>query len=107
MAADLPGKSIVLGKVRMLRTTETMAIYLLSLLPPSVPMSPIESLSCEKYSTTGSRLGDKKYGDFFFLDLKIYIYLGLPGWTHFQFECLFPISNSYRLKLRDLPIQRH
>ena len=34
-------KSGVLGNVRMLRTTSTMEIYLVSLLPPSVPKSPI------------------------------------------------------------------
>ena len=33
---DLPGKSIVLGIVRRLRTMKTMAIYLVSLLPPGV-----------------------------------------------------------------------
>ena len=36
--------SIVLGKVRMLRTTQTMDIYLVSLLPPSVQKSPIVKL---------------------------------------------------------------
>ena len=35
-------KSIVLGNVRMLRTTYTMAIHLVSLLQPSVPKSPID-----------------------------------------------------------------
>ena len=35
-------KSIVLGHVRMLRTTYTMEIYLVSLLPPSAPKSPID-----------------------------------------------------------------
>ena len=34
-------KSIVLGNVRMLRTTVTMEIYLVSLLPPSASKSPI------------------------------------------------------------------
>ena len=42
VAADLAGKSIVLGHVRMLRTTLKMEMYLLSLLPPSIPKSPIE-----------------------------------------------------------------
>ena len=44
MAADLyeQDKSIVLGNVRMLRTTETMEIYAVCLLPPSIPKSPIE-----------------------------------------------------------------
>ena len=43
MAADLwhQVKSIVLGNVRMLRTTLTMEIYLVGLLPPRVPKSPI------------------------------------------------------------------
>ena len=34
-------KPIVLGNVRMLRTMQTMEIYLVSLLPPSVPKFPI------------------------------------------------------------------
>ena len=34
-------KSIVLGHVRTLRTTQTIEIYMVSLLPPSVPKSPI------------------------------------------------------------------
>ena len=33
--------SIVFDKVHMLRTAKTMVIYLVSLLPPSVPKSPI------------------------------------------------------------------
>ena len=37
-------KSLVLGNVSMLRTTQTMEIYLVSLLPPSVPKSPIVSV---------------------------------------------------------------
>ncbi len=40
-AARLTGKSIVLGIVRMLRITQTMEIYLVSLLPPSAPKFPI------------------------------------------------------------------
>ena len=36
--------SIVLGNVRKLRTTLTMEIYMVSLLPPSVPKSPIAQL---------------------------------------------------------------
>ena len=42
VAADLSGKSIDLGYVRMLRSTSTMEIYLVCLLPPSVPKSSIE-----------------------------------------------------------------
>ena len=38
-------KSIVLGSVRMLRTTLTMDIYLVSLLPHSVSKSPIGLLA--------------------------------------------------------------
>ena len=36
VAADLPGKSIVIDNVRMLRTTLTMETYMVSLLPLSV-----------------------------------------------------------------------
>ena len=35
-------ESIVLGNERMLRTTPTMEVYLVSLLPPSVQKSPIK-----------------------------------------------------------------
>ena len=45
MEADLPGKSIVAGIVRMLRTTLTVVIDLVSLLPPSDPKSPIAYFS--------------------------------------------------------------
>ena len=41
MAADLPAATIVFGNVRVLRTTQTVDIYLVSLLPPSVPKSTI------------------------------------------------------------------
>ena len=41
-------KSIVLQNVRMLRTTQTMEIYLVSLLPPSVPKSPFTKSSYHK-----------------------------------------------------------
>ena len=41
MAQTYHVKSIVLGNVRRLRTTKTMNIYLVSLMPPSAPKSPI------------------------------------------------------------------
>ena len=49
MAVDSPGKSIVLGNVRKLRNTLAMEISLRSLLPPSVPKSPIETSPFENF----------------------------------------------------------
>ena len=42
-------KSIVLGYVRTLRTTSAMEVYLVSLLPPSVPKFPIAFVASVKY----------------------------------------------------------
>ncbi len=43
-SSRLPSNSIVLGNVHMLRTTQTMEIYAVSLLPPRVLKSPIDSI---------------------------------------------------------------
>ena len=42
-------KFIVLGHARLLRTTQTMESYLVSLLPHSVPKSPNEEVACLRH----------------------------------------------------------
>ena len=62
-------KSIVLGNVRMLRTTYTMQIYLLSLLPPSVPKSPIDRTTKRWQNNTLTKF-DRGLSMFCFSDMS-------------------------------------
>ena len=55
MAADLPGKSIVLCSVSMLRKTKTMEVHLVSLLPPTIQKSLIRTRSAFKRSFISKR----------------------------------------------------